>query len=406
MSDERAPDERRLAECVDELSAHPEIERLAELVKGAALAAAAARRADFVSPRAPRSQPEPPPDTSLPLTTEAAETPLGNVLAVLERGVQNARERKLLAALLAIGIARDFPEAGEQQQTLVANLVWLEAHTATAALGAMDQVLSERSGALWEATARVARTPSAIAADFGRTEALTAAAALAQSSSEVAGRALIHLSQSADDALVRAFASGWLAQGDSPELRGELAPAPFGPVVTALLAVTLLLFAYQAARAIGRVVFAYRRPATLRLGSNGLELTHRTELMGKVLRERAVLVPLSNLARVTREVRYARAGLYAGLTALVLGTYYGTGYFVDGLLVTGGGDRAQLVGMAVLLIVAGLALDFVLSSAADSARGRCRVVVVQRKGRPLCVGALDPMRTDAMLAGIAEAAKG
>ena len=153
------------------------------------------------------------------------------------------------------------------------------------------------------------------------------------------------------------------------------------------------------------MVFAYRRPATLRLCVNGLELNHRTELMGKVLRERAVVVPLSNLARVTREVRYARAGLYAGLIALVLGTYYGTGYFVYGLQVSGGLDRAQLVGMAVLFIVLGLGLDFVLSHVTDGVRGRCRVVVVQRKGRPLCVGALDPTRTDAMLASIAEAAR-
>ena len=106
------------------------------------------------------------------------------------------------------------------------------------------------------------------------------------------------------------------------------------------------------------------------------------------------------LARVTREVRYARLGLYAGLLALVLGTYFGMGLFVDGVRVPGG--SASLLGMAVLLMVLGLAADFVLSGASDNARGKCRLVVVPRKGRRLCIGMLDPRRADQMLASIAE----
>jgi len=119
-----------------------------------------------------------------------------------------------------------------------------------------------------------------------------------------------------------------------------------------------------------------------------------------VLRERVTVVPLANLSRVTREVRYARAGLYAGLGALALGTYFGTGLFVDAVRVPGG--SAPLIGVALLFIVLGLAVDFVFSSAADSARGRCRVVVVPLKGRVLCVGAVDPARADALLAAVAE----
>jgi hypothetical protein len=103
---------------------------------------------------------------------------------------------------------------------------------------------------------------------------------------------------------------------------------------------------------------------------------------------------------VTREVRYARLGLYAGLLALILGTYFGMGLFVDGIRVPGG--SASLLGMAVLMMVLGLGADFVLSGASDNARGRCRVVVVQRRGRRLCIGALDPRRADAMLSHVAE----
>lgn len=398
-------DERSLADCVDELSAHPKLDLLAELVRAAALDAAASRRADFASRFVAKREGAPAIEPPAELSREDAATPFGNPLEVLERGVENPDEAKLLGALLAIGVAEGFPEDADEQQALTAHLVWLQAHTPARALAALDRALGERSGAIWEAAAKIAREPASVAPDFGRTEALVAASALCESGSDVAHRARIHLAQNSDDPLIRALVAGSLAGADAPELSGELSPAPFGPVITAILAVTLLLFVYQATRLIGRVVFAYRRPATLRLGVNGLELNHRTELMGKVLRERAVVVPLSNLARVTREVRYARAGLYAGLIALVLGTYYGTGYFVYGLQVSGGLDRAQLVGMAVLFIVLGLGLDFVLSHVTDGVRGRCRVVVVQRKGRPLCVGALDPTRTDAMLASIAEAAR-
>jgi hypothetical protein len=155
---------------------------------------------------------------------------------------------------------------------------------------------------------------------------------------------------------------------------------------------------------IARFALAYRRPATLRIGPEGLELKHRIELMGRVLRDRATLVPLSNLSRVTREVRFARVGLYAGLCALVVGTYFGVGLIVDGVRVPGGSP--PLLGMAVTCIIVGLGLDFLLSTAADSARGKCRIVIVPQTGQHLCVGSLDPVSADAMLTSIAEHVQG
>jgi hypothetical protein len=124
------------------------------------------------------------------------------------------------------------------------------------------------------------------------------------------------------------------------------------------------------------------------------------ELLGKVLRERSTLIPLSNIVRVTREVKYARAGLYAGIASLVLGTYFGTGLLVDGLRVPGG--SAPLVGLAVAFVIAGLLLDFVLSGAEDSLRGRCRLLVVPSRGRTLCLGRVDAERADQMLAFVNE----
>jgi hypothetical protein len=379
---------------VTTLSEHPHVDLLAELVRSVAFDAAAARRSDFAS----RFHTAPPASgASVEVTVHEATTSLGNVRAVLERGIENPDEQNLLGALLALGVARALPEVPEQLQTMTSNLVWLAAHTPCSALEFLDDALGERSGVIWEAIARVARAPGLSSPDFGNTEALVAAAALCRSESEVAHRARLHLAQNTSDPVLRAL----LAGGSSKtELSGELRSPPFGPIATALLAVTLLLFIGRALSLIARFALAYRRPATLRIGPEGLELKHRIELMGRVLRDRATLVPLSNLSRVTREVRFARVGLYAGLCALVVGTYFGVGLIVDGVRVPGGSP--PLLGMAVTCIIVGLGLDFLLSTAADSARGKCRIVIVPQTGQHLCVGSLDPVSADAMLTSIAE----
>ena len=388
------PDAPSPPNAVTALSALPHVDALAEYVRSVAFDAAASRRTDFAS----RFHTAPPlSGGTVEVTAEQADTPLGNVRAVLERGIENPDEQNLLGALLALGVARALPDATEQLQAQTSNLVWLAAHTPCSALEFLDDALGERSGVIWEAIARIARAPGLSSPDFGNTEALVAAAALCRSESEVAHRARLHLAQNINDPVLRALLSGG---GGRTELSGELRGAPLGPVLTAILAFTLLLFIGRGLSLIARLALAYRRPATLRIGPNGLELSHRIELMGRVLRDRATLVPLANLSRVTREVRYARIGLYAGLCALVIGTYFGVGLIVDGVRVPGGSP--PLLGMAVTCIIVGLGLDFLLSTAADSARGKCRIVIVPLTGRRLCVGSLDPVSADAMLTSIAE----
>ena len=390
------PDAPSLPNAVTTLSEHPHVEALAKLVLSVAFDAAAARRSDFAS----RFHTAPPSTGgSVEVTIEEANTSLGNVRAVLDRGIENANEQNLLGALLALGVSRSVPAAPEQLQAMTSNLVWLAAHTPCSALEFLDDALGERSGVIWEAIARVARAPGLSSPDFGHTEALVAAAALCRSESETAHRARLHLAHNTTDPVLRAILTGGAQR---TELSGELRAAPLGPVATGLLALSLLLFIGRALSLLARFALAYKRPATLRIGPQGLELTHRIELMGRVLRDRATLVPLNNLARVTREVRYARVGLYAGLCALVLGTYFGVGLIVDGVRVPGGSP--PLLGMAVTCIIVGLGLDFLLSTAADSARGKCQMVIVQQTGRRLCVGALDPVSADAMLTSIAEQA--
>jgi len=387
------------AELIAALADHPRRETLVRFVHDAAFEAAEQRRVNFASKLEAGESVH---AVRLPegFSAEDAASSFGNVVSILERGVETPVEALLLGALLALS-AREDPESPEVDQRFAANAAWLAAHTPCDALMCIDAAAGIREE-LWRAIGRVAVSPADVAHDFGRTEALLAAAALGSSHSAAAasprGRAL----ERAEDPAVRALlAVGGVTQ---EPLQGEVVEAPFSPVVTAVLAVTFLLAFVQLYRLAARYAFGYRRPAAFTLTERGLELTYRVELLGKVLRERTELVPLANLSRVTREIEYARAGLYAGLGALVLGTYFGMGLFVDALRVPGG--SGSLLAMAVALVIAGLALDFLLSGGLDNFRGRCRLLVEPRKGHTVCLGAVDADRAHDMLMSVTAVASG
>lgn len=394
IADPDPPERPTPAEIVDALSRHPQCDALVSYVRGVALEAAAARRLDFAS-RFHTQTAQPLPKLPDGLTKNDADTAYGNVVDVLEHGVREPLEGELIGALLALAARRE-PDSEAEEKAFVTHLVWLAAHTPVNALPGLDGATPDRE-TVFHTLAVVAADPSRASADFGRAEALVAAAALGVSAAAAAPAARAEALATSDDLSVRALLLAGAA--DLAPLHGELVVAPLAPVATAVLAFSLLLFVWQGIRLVSRFVFAYRRPAVMRLTPRGLEITHQVMLLGKVLRDKSTLVPLANLSRVTRETRYARLGLYAGLVALVLGTYFGMGLFVDGLRVPGG--SSALLEMALAMIVAGLAIDFVLSSMADSSRGRCRLLVEPRAGRRLCVSGVDAASADAMLAGLA-----
>jgi hypothetical protein len=180
---------------------------------------------------------------------------------------------------------------------------------------------------------------------------------------------------------------------------GELAPAPRGPVATGLLAFTGILFVTHAARLVGRWALAYRRPAEITLSEDGgVRVQWKTQLLGRTLRDRAVVVPRTALARATRDVRYPSIALYAGLLALAVGSWVGVAAFVDGVRAA----SPSLLAWGLAIVALGLGIDFALSSLAPGARGRCRLLVVPRDGSHLCVGDVDTARADAVLARLSK----
>jgi hypothetical protein len=294
------------------------------------------------------------------ISRDDAVTPFGNALEVLDRGPRNADERALARALAAHAVAAHRPKDHTEEVLAANDMLWLAVHTPFDALGLLDKALGNEAPRLWTAILEVLRGGI--------------------------GGVLGPLPQ------------GSAARGPAEPLVGQMAPAPRGPVATALLALTGVLLVAHAARLFGRVALAYKAPAEVVLSDDGgVRVRWRIEMLGRTLLDRDVLVPRTALGRATREVRFSGLALYAGLLALALGSYVGVSAFVDGVR----SASPALLATGLLIVALGLSLDFVFSCIVPAARGRCRVLFVPRQGRHLCVGDVDQARADSMLGRLA-----
>jgi hypothetical protein len=182
-------------------------------------------------------------------------------------------------------------------------------------------------------------------------------------------------------------------------ISGEMTAPPRGPLATALLALTGLLLVARAAQIVARAALSFRRPGEVSVTTAGdVRVRWRVLLLGTTLREHDVIIPRAALARAEREIRLAGASLYAGLLALVIGSYVGVGTFVDGVRAA----SPALLGVGLAIVAGGLAIDFLLGRLVPAASGRCRVVFAPRSGPRLCLGQVEIARADALLARLAE----
>ncbi len=361
-----------------ELRAHPGAEHWATRVVARLLP-------DRAATEEPTSPPQP---GSTALTI--GEVDVGEVL---ERGPATRQEAEVVSALLLIGLERELGNP-EVPLPLAAELVRLSADGPYDPLGSVDAVLGSASAGIWRAVAQVAEgTGSNRASPAAASVAL---AALAASKLPFARSLAVAIGNRHPSPVIRRSVA--IAVGP-PGLKGEFVRGPRSALATVLLAVTGWLFLSAAARLLGRLMLGMRRPAELTVSDRGLELCQRTLLLGKALRERRTVVTRDGVARIIREVRYTRAALYAGLIALALGTYVGMGLLLDGVRVPG--TSPSLIGLGLLAVALGLALDFGLTWLSDLARGRCRLLLVPVRGRPFGVSGLDPAEADALLRRLA-----
>jgi hypothetical protein len=340
------------------------------------------------------------------LTHEEATTPFGDALAVLERGPSDDAERGLACALMAHALAELPPKGREDEDRAASDLLWLAANTPFDATGLLDRALGDAAADLWDAIADRVRRFDQGRGDHAKREgidrggALVGALALATSTSDSAKRHVAALSVEArDPKLRRALVGGGAAAATDETIAGEMASAPRRPWTTAVLAVFGILLAVHAVRFFARIALAYRRPAEVLLSATAVRIRYKTQLLGRTFRDREVVIQRTGLVRATREVRYPGAAFYAGLFALAIGSYFGVATFVDGVRAA----SPSLLAVGLLVVAAGIGVDFVLASIAPGARGRCRVLFVPRDGRAVCVGDVDRTRVDAALSRIAQA---
>jgi hypothetical protein len=318
----------------------------------------------------------------LSLEGDDGKTPFGDAIEVLARGPEDDAEKTLARALGALAVA----QSKEPDAVLVMRLASKSAFDPSSLL---DEALGDRGDDWFGAIAEHAIKGT-------REQALVACAILMSSKRAQAKRELESFIASSKEPLVQALG----AAGKAPEthLAGELVPAPRNPILTVLLGVTGILFVASLVRLIARLVLAYRTPAEVSASASGVRIRARTELLGRTLRDREIVIGSDALARAVREVRFPRMGLYAGLIALAIGTYIGVGALVDGVRAA----SPSLLGWGLLFVGLGIALDFALSSVRFGAKGKCRVVLSPRKGGVVCIGDVDPQRADAALASLAQ----
>jgi hypothetical protein len=392
------PADRSPHAVLEEIASRPRGDDLARLVHTVAFAAADEKRArieDGLRELVERAH----------LRGEDAETSYGNVLRALERGGAEAAgsaTRAMLAGLLARGVALSPPSGAEAEARVAESLVWLATHTSIDALTSIDAALDVRADGLWIAVATlIRRVDSGTAPLIGRAGAIIAASALRESTSAAARSEAKALAEDARDPIVRTLLSrsaGAPAAAAGPEgpatvAVGELVPAPRGPVALVVLGFTGILAIMHLGRLLGQVALRYRRPAEIAISSTGVRIHTKTELLGRTLKERDIHIPIEALLRATREVRYPRLALYIGLGALALGSYLGISLFVDGARA----GSPELLGIGLLLVVVGIALDYVLSNIVPSGKRRCRIVLEPRKGAAVALGRIDPVLADEAL---------
>jgi hypothetical protein len=390
---------------LDAITDHPRSDDLAHLVHTLAFAAFDEKRpvlSDGLGEAMDR----------LGLAAADMDTRAGHVGGALEAGpAARPESRALLGALVARGVALSPPQGLDAEARIAEALVWLAAYAGADALPYLDSALSNRTEGLWRAVADVIeRADDGASPLVGRAGALVAAAGLAQSTAPGSPALAKSLAARVKDRAVRALLVGSAGPGLATEagaggaasasgdvltgpLSGEMAPTPHGPVAFTLLALSGLLFLARAARLAGRFIVRYRAPAELRVEDTGVIVKTRTEMLGRTLRERETHIPKGSLLLVRREIRYPRLPLYAGLFALALGSYLGVSVFVDGVRA----GSPDLLGLGALFFAIGVALDFALAHLVPTTRGRCRVLVVPRKGRAVALTDLDPALADAAL---------
>jgi hypothetical protein len=373
----------------DALAKHERLADLVALVRAVAMPAAETHAVDWRAPEKVKSL-----ALERKLDGTEASANLADLLRVLEVGPESPEDHALARALWAHAVAEARPKSTEEEDQLAKASLWLAAHTPFDATMLFDRALGDEAGDLWAAVAhRVRQLEQGAAPDMDRVEALVGAAALARSGSPLAQK---HASALADDVKDPGMARLLRREpppGEDAELEGDLVYAPRGVVATTLLALSGILFFIHVTRLTARAALAYKKPAKVTVSATSVRIHWHTEILGRTLRDRDVVLAREGLASVAREVRYPRAAFYAGLFFLAAGSFVGVRTLADG--VRAASPTLLLTGF--VFVALGILLDFALGSLVPGAAGKCRLFIVPTRGSSICLAGVDAAQADAAL---------
>ncbi len=365
---------------LDELRDHPHSFALCTRVSQIVLTAADRRQAEWLS--SPEVA-EIPPGQLLELTQDQAETSAGNLLEVLDRGATRASEWNALGAAVALTVSRSWSELPAAET--LDQLSWLAAHTPCSPWLFLDACLEDARDTFWQAAADACDK-------WSQATQLAVAAGVISAASPPALAFKTTLADASESPVLR-----HLLQFGTPtgSLSGELVAGPSRPWVLVLKAVTGWLLVAGVGRLVARFVLGARQPAQLSISAAGLQIVSQRRMLGRSLGERTSVTPLAEVGSLSRETRFARAGLYAGLLALAVGSYLGSSMMLDGVRVPGGSP--SLLGFGVLAVIVGLVLDLAFSALDHLRRGQTRLIIQTRQHGALSLRGLSADRVDEWL---------
>jgi hypothetical protein len=330
------------------------------------------------------------------LPREHAETPLGNVLAILERGPETELERELLAAFAVAGFgALEAPSEGDRDG-FVRHADWFEIATPLSLYPFVDPLLErELAAEVWKRVGERCRSASDERPSQRRALDAARLTALASSTSSSARSALDAVARDALDPATGALAVALggrkpLAEdAREPTVRGRYrhAPSGAGRVVRWLSGFAAITWAARGLLAL----VGGKNEVELALAPNGLRLRGKLTLLGRTIREREEIISTAAVQTLTRDRSYPWLHTLAGIASFTLGVLAGGFFVIDGAR---SGETILLLAGALVVLV-GVAFDLALD-----------VLVPARRGRVALELALHPkrrIRIDRVVAGDADA---
>lgn len=339
---------------------------------------------------------------------EAADTPVGNVLEMLERGPDSAMQWALLSALFVRGFKQAVQARPEERKALCAKLAgycdWLELESPYRVLALTESLLEpELAADVHEALAELVlkdATAASAGETPGRARNAGRIAALGAARSAAARKGLERIEGSAGDPYSRALAA--VALGRTPTLpepicrvRGRAGAFPNGTVAAVLSWVSGFALLYWAVQLVLRAV-GYARDVEVELCGDAVRLKTTAHLLGRVVRSAEQVHPIARLHFARRACRYPSLYLVLGAFSFAAGLLIGGVFAFDALRL---GDGPLLL-IAMLLIVGGVGLDLVFDVVVPGRQASVALDLDLERGQRVRIVGVPLEDADALLAAL------